>query len=607
MKTTYKLPRLTLSKDDCNASLCILSNNLGGFLFLSDPPISKFNGFFYNDDLDVYKIIENIRLVDSSFNEIEDNLWYLKRKHPGNTEKIFCPKGVNGIVYSLAKKSRIGIDFDCRKVNDMRQFGRFYEVAQEKKSIILSFVKKTDEREDDNQGAEEFSLFIAIQPKSFDASKDYEHVDTWEEHFYEYDNERKDLPLNRYVYRPIILNAKELLIAAGKTKEDALSELIKLRKAKPSKHDYKTLDKKKNLEAAAAFMCAQDSLEKLKTKYEGITRLYAGFPWFFQFWSRDENISLGALIKLHQFKIVKDLLFKYLKSIGNDGRLANRIPSSHLASADSIGWFWKRMGDFIEELKARHLLEKHLSSKEMEEVKAALAESIKRIEKNYKSDSLITNKKDETWMDTDMDNQDPRDGARIEVQALHLNMLRLMSELSNEKKYKNRENKMKKAVIERFWNGETLADGDGDFTARPNVFIAHYVYPDLLSRPEWQTCFENILKKLWLDWGGLASIDPKHRLFVPDYTGIDNKSYHRGDSWFWINNLAALCMFRNNPIYFEEKILKIIESSTKELLWHGAVGHAAEISSASHLSSKGCFAQAWSAAMFIELLMEVYK
>jgi len=242
------------------------------------------------------------------------------------------------------------------------------------------------------------------------------------------------------------------------------------------------------------------------------------------------------------------------------------------------------------------LLEKHLSSKEMEEVKAALAESIKRIEKNYKSDSLITNKKDETWMDTDMDNQDPRDGARIEVQALHLNMLRLMSELSNEKKYKNRENKMKKAVIERFWNGETLADGDGDFTARPNVFIAHYVYPDLLSRPEWQTCFENILKKLWLDWGGLASIDPKHRLFVPDYTGIDNKSYHRGDSWFWINNLAALCMFRNNPIYFEEKILKIIESSTKELLWHGAVGHAAEISSASHLSSKGCFAQAWSAA-----------
>ena len=604
MKITHKLPRLSISKDNCSTNTCILSNKRGNFLFLSEPALSKFNGFFLNIDLELYKIIENISIVKSEFDEIENNLTYIRRKHKNVTEKITCPEDINGLVYTLTKKSKISIDFDCRHMHDMRKFGRIYDVNVENDNIVIQFVKKTDDREDNKHNVEEYQLYIIIRPKRFRKETDYELLNQWIEHNYSYDHERKDFPADRYVYRPFIMDSKELLIGIGKTKDAALDEIEKLKKFKTIKNDYKIIDKKRKKMTSAAFICAQESVEKMKSEYGGITRLYAGFPWFFQFWSRDENICLGSLIRLRQFKIVKDILFTYVKHISKDGRLPNRIPSSQLGSADGIGWFWKRVGGFIKALEEIHLLQKYLSSKDMKDLKESLAESIKHIEKSYMSDGLITNNDNETWMDTDPQGQDPRDGKRIEIQALHLNMLRLMYNISGEKKYKTKEDKMKKKVINSFWNGENIADGIGDNTIRPNIFIAYYAYPDLLPRREWQTCFEKTLEKIWLDWGGISSIDKDHSMFIQEYTGLDDKSYHRGDSWYWINNLAALCMFKNNPIKFDDKIQKIIKASSNEILWNGSVGDHAEISSASHLSSKGCFAQAWSTAMFIELIIE---
>ncbi len=605
MKISHKLPRLGISRDGCDADVCVLANNLGSFLFLSPSSISKFNGFFTNYGLKLYKTVQNIGLLDQAPVEMENSLTAISRRYPGNSERIVCPDSIQGLIYTLSKKGSIFMDFDFRKMDDMRSFGRIYEVTQEDGRILVEFTKMTDEREDSTDGVAEFSFFAAIQPKGFSPQTDYKFIDYWLESDYRYDRERKDPPDRRYVYRPFMIKAKQLLIGVGKTKADAIAELDKLKKFKAGKKDYKTIDKKKDAEAAAAFICAQESLEKMKSEdIDGTTRLYAGYPWFFQFWSRDENVSLGALMKLKQFRTVKGILFKYLKNIGKDGRLANRVPSSHLGSADGVGWFWKRIGDFIAALKELHLREKYLSPKEMKDIRDSLADSIRKIEKNYKSGGLITNKDNETWMDTDPGGQDPRDGKRIEVQALHLNMLRLMHELSGDMRYKTKETKMRKEVIKGFWNGKLIADGVDDYTIRPNIFIAYYVYPDLLPRREWQTCFENALKKIWLDWGGLSSIDKGNPLFTPEYTGMDDRSYHRGDSWYWINNLAAICMFRNNAIEFEGRIKQIIKASSEEILWHGAIGDHAEISSASHLSSKGCFAQAWSAAIFIELMME---
>jgi glycogen debranching enzyme len=606
MNITHKIPGQGISMHS-DASSFMLTNSLGGFLFLSSRPLSKFSGVFFSDRLEIFKVLEDIGLVGSSYDEIENHLSYVKRKHKANSEKIFFPDGADGIFYSLDKKAKIAVDFDCRKAYDLRSFGRYYDVSVYGGVIIVKFTKRTDSKEDSSHGNEEFSLFVAIEPNGFDAKKDYEFINSWEERQYAYDAERKDFPASRHVYRPFIINAKGLFIAFGRTKESAIFGLEKLRKHKLEDRHYITIDKKKDEDAAAAFVCAQDSLAKMMISHEGKTRVFAGLPWFFQLWSRDELISLGALINLGHFKVVKDILFHYIRNIGSDGRLANRVPSSDLGSADGIGWLWKRVSDFIDKLEAGKELGNYLSEKELDEIKKALASSIEKIEKSYMRDGLVTNRMNETWMDTDYNKADVRDGACIEIQCLHLNMLHLAHQLTGDAKYEKREKVMRSDVLDAFWNGDILADRAEEFILRPNIFIAYYVYPDLLSRSEWESAFRHALDSLWLDWGGLSSIDKRHPLFTAEYSGIDNRSYHRGDSWFWLNNLAAICLLRNNAIEFEDKIKMIINANCDEILWHGAVGHHAELSSASHLSAKGCFAQAWSAAMFIELIIEGFK
>jgi glycogen debranching enzyme len=205
-------------------------------------------------------------------------------------------------------------------------------------------------------------------------------------------------------------------------------------------------------------------------------------------------------------------------------------------------------------------------------------------------------------MDTDWKN-DAREGARIEIQALFLAALRLLRKIDKADPF---EKELARKVRKEFFDGKILADGAGDKTIRPNVFIAAYAYPELLTKKEWIMCFESMLPKIWLSWGGLSSIGKSSPLFTSHNTGESAESYHRGDSWFWINNLAAIVLHRLDKDRFKKYIDKILKASIKEMLYMGVTGYSAELSSAAELKSQGCFCQAWSSAMFIELIDEIY-
>ncbi|MFH1849944.1 MAG: amylo-alpha-1,6-glucosidase, partial [archaeon] len=112
---------------------------------------------------------------------------------------------------------------------------------------------------------------------------------------------------------------------------------------------------------------------------------------------------------------------------------------------------------------------------------------------------------------------------------------------------------------------------------------------------------------LWLPWGGLATIDKTNALYSPRYTGIDNRSYHRGDSWYWINNIAAIVMCRLDKKLFRSYIDGILKASVNDILYQGYIGHASELSDASSQNAQASFCQAWSDAMFIELIDELYS
>ena len=350
-----------------------------------------------------------------------------------------------------------------------------------------------------------------------------------------------------------------------------------------------------NQEVNLAYNAAIHSLDSLMV--DG--RIFAGLPWFFQFWTRDEAISVGALIKQKRIKEAKDIIMKELSLVQKNGRLANRDPGTDTGSADATGWALLRLSQIVKEQK--------LDESETIFLKAKLEYILSKILDVYVNNELVYNKAQETWMDTTINGDDTREGARIEIQALQLALYKFVYELSGQEHFLELAMRLKEAIKNHFWNKEMLADGFEDYTIRPNIFIAYYSYPEILTDDEWKTCFDNALDKLWLHWGGLSTIDREHRWFQPNHTGQNNVSYHRGDSWYWINNLAAICMNRLDKEHYKDKIEKIVEASTHELLWMGAIGSHSEISSASHLESRGCFAQAWSLAMYIEMIIELFQ
>jgi glycogen debranching enzyme len=256
------------------------------------------------------------------------------------------------------------------------------------------------------------------------------------------------------------------------------------------------------------------------------------------------------------------------------------LPQSEKTNADSIGWLFKRIQDY-----------KKWDKQELALIKNKLEFSIDKITKNYMKNGLIYSNPLETWMDTEWA-YDNHSGFRIEIQALFLNMLSFAYKLTKKKKYKIQEEKMKELVKRIFFNGVYLIDGFEDWTKRPNVFIAAYIYPGLLSKKEWIVCFKSILKDLWLPWGGLSTIDFENPLFCSKHTGEIPQSYHRGDSWFWLNNLAAIVLHRTDKKVFKNYISKIFKASSNK---------CSELSSASKLSEEGCLYQTWSEAMFVEM------
>ena len=579
----------------------LITNKKGGYFCLANGNKSRYDGLFFFDEK-MYKIIESLHIVDSAkAGKIVNKFYEIERDCGDVTETFFMPHYYDSLVYDISKPIPVELVFDAKESYDQRQWGRFYSIWQEGDKIIAKFVKKTDSREDSSDGREEYSLFLVLKFEGM-----FKKVEEWERVHYEFDKKRNSMPYERYAFSALTLKTDKVVFSFSKNKEKAKKEadyvfrnIGSLRKKQKEYYDN-LLKLRKNIknDVMMAYSCAISSLDSLIVDNKGI---FAGLPWFFQFWTRDEAISLKALMLCEDFSLAKNILFRHLKSVLHDGKLPTK-PDYLLRSADSAGWISKRAENLIYILKNKEILEKHFTRNEIKKIEERIGHSLDFMIKYHTRENLVFNNANETWMDSLQ-----RDGFRIEIQAMQLSMYRLMYELTNNRIYRELEYSLKKEVMDKFWNKKYFADGLNDFIIRPNIFIAAYIYPELLTKKEWITCFDNALKSLWNNWGGVSTIDKNNPLFRPEHTGENNESYHNGDSWFWINNLAAIVLYRLNKKRYKKYINKILEASTKEILWQGAIGHHAELSSSKELRSEGCLAQAWSAAMYIELINEIYK
>ncbi len=582
--------------------LFLLANRKGGYLLLGDNNYTHYAGlcYFLPEEWTLYKTIDDIRLDKKPDNII--NKFYTVERITGTAKEKFFVFDKT-LYYEVNNyHGKITIDLDMRKINNNNDWGRTYKIYWEEGFIIIEY----------KQGEEKTYLVIKGEQR-------YTLLNEWEPRRYSYDKKRGERE-ERWIYKAIAIECQEncrLSFTFAKNKEEAKRtaeedyknwELIKSR-VRDYTYRVKTTDE-------VNYSTAVFALESfITTLNHGINRtgLFAGYPWFHQYWSRDEIISLRGLILAEKYYLAKEIIENHLKNIRKDGRIPNRQPSTGIGSADATLWLWKRIGDFIKHLEEEKLLWDYYTKEELDNIREKIRESIKLIRENYEKEGLITNGPQETWMDTTGGTNDNRAGARIEIQALMLASLKTLRKIdqilkkNNNSYYKNYEKELSERTKKEFFKEGKLWDGNNDSTQRPNIFIAYYAYPELLSKKEWKQAFNNALKELWLDWGGIASISKKHPLYQKRHTGNNDKSYHRGDSWYWVNNIAGIALQRTDPEEYEYYIKSIKNASTRELLWGGIAGQSAELSSAEEQTSEGCLAQAWSAATLIELLWELEK
>jgi len=664
MIITHKVKKEKISKNifntiERNLSVFMLSRRGHYFSIPAVPSdqLTNLNGWFniieknnVNNNYSMYKSIDNI-YISKIVTEIVNNFTNIERISSDTVEKFTLAK--NGLIYEVNSYSEyVYLDLDFREIFDTSDKGRIYKIYKHNDLIIVEYTKFSD----DALKNIEHKAYLVIK-----GANDYELINKWSQKFYHYDFSRKD-GANFFIYNALKIPCRKdikLYFAFSEDKDVAIQKVddIFMHNEKIDEvyaHYIDNVLSVKNgvqeiagSEAAFAYTSCVHAIDNLSMQLainnKRITGMWAGLPWFYQYWSRDELVSVMSLMLEHRYDYSKELLMKYLFEITTDGRLSNRYPAANLGTADSIGWLFKRLQDFLLLCERRNNFNNYFTLYDLNYMSERLKFSIKMLLKNHSKDGLIYNDRQETWIDTfnsESNDKDYREGARIEIQALFLNMLKLMNILDNylANKFVKKNDKLvkiirsemnadvleeeiKKIVRERFFKNIDgrmyLNDGYNcplDSVIRPNVFLAYYIYPDLLTSNEWKEVFDNALPKLWCDWdlgegvkgGGLSTIDKTHPLYQPYYTGLDNKSYHRGDSWFWINNIAAISMYRLDKEKYKDNIFKILNSSSYDILYWGFIGYASELASSGWFKSGGCLCQTWSIATFIELMHEVY-
>jgi glycogen debranching enzyme len=507
----------------------------------------------------------------------------------------------------------VSIDLDFRFLYDFPIFGRVYELKKQDNIIIVKYTK-FDNKFNDN--IEEI-FFLAIKVDNLDDSS-LALIDNWIQKNYSID-EKRDYPSSRYVNNAIKFKIKN---GSGRMTFSFDHDLNKVLDKLNHFHSYPIIPNASN-KKESRFSFELDALDYslnlnihnilINNRYY-VKQIFAGWAWFFQFWTRDSLISLGALILNKKYGLVQKILDEYLSLEDNRGLIDSRIPSSQLKAIDSTGWLFKRYYDFIYSLTKKSDLHNFYNYNSLTKLNNRLRKVFDDFTRNNIKDGLVYSGKNETWMDTDYADTG-REGFCIEIQALTLTMiktLRLLSILTKTrllKRHADIETKLLINVRKKFFNNGRIADlvnNNPVSVQRSNLFLAYYIYPHMFRKEEWKTAFTHALKKLWLEWGGLSSIDKTHNSFTPEHTGSNNKSYHRGDSWYFMNNIAAISLYAVDSIGFSNYVNKIFDASRKDLFFSGVIGGASEISSASHQTGEGCLNQSWSSATFIELISALY-
>ena len=355
--------------------------------------------------------------------------------------------------------------------------------------------------------------------------------------------------------------------------------------------------------------------------------IYAGLPWFNDYWGRDLFISFpGACLVTGQFDVARKILLSFSKFQNNDvnskyyGRLPNRARPDEIIynSTDctprlliAIYEYLKYTGDTNIVKELYHVIKK----------------AIEGAEKNWIDEKgYLTHDDADTWMDArekGVKPYSPRGNRANDIQALWFSQLKissffahLMNDYNNSFKWDSMANNVKKNFFKDFIDDRYYFFADRitlnntkDFKLRPNQIFALDLIDDEQRKLE---IIKTIWSKLTYPWG-VASLYQMDNDFHPYHEHWHyyhkDEAYHNGTVWLWLNGMAMQQMIEYSQ---KEKAFILFLNMMKQALLKDAVGSLPENFDAlprkgkKWPNSSGTFLQAWSNAEHLRVWYEYF-
>ncbi len=357
------------------------------------------------------------------------------------------------------------------------------------------------------------------------------------------------------------------------------------------------------------------TMDQLLTKQQGYG-IYAGLPWFNEYWGRDEFIALpGATLVTGQFEWAKKILtsFAEFQETDENSEFYGRVPN--IVNPENIDYHTTDgTPRFI--IQLREYVKYSGDTSIIRELYPNVRYSIEGALKNRVDEKgFLLHEDNETWMDarrsSDLMPYSPRGSRANDIQALWYGQLnagiyfaRFMNDRVNEDKWRKIAEKVK-SNFEKEYRGEGykyLADrldknNRPDFKLRPNQLFALDLIDDEPFRWEaTRICWEELV----YPWG-VASLDRHDPFFHPFHLQWENyhkdEAYHNGTVWLWNNGIAMQRMIEANQ---QETAYLLFKNMNRQALTMGVVGGMAENMDAyPHAGEKwpkltGTYLQAWS-------------
>ncbi len=388
----------------------------------------------------------------------------------------------------------------------------------------------------------------------------------------------------------------------------------------------------KNKRLQNALEWAVISMDALVTRQRG-PGIWAGLPWFNNYWGRDTFISLpGALLATGKFEQAKQILRNFARFQQTDpqkrtwGRIPNRITNDEIIynTADGTWWFMRSLFQYYLSTGDAAFLREMFPHIRLA-VRGALQKRTDRL-------GFLRHGDAETWMDAAgaKGAWSPRGDRAVEIQALWYTALHiaarcariLNTDLNEAQSWRQEAQKLRRNFNRLFWDSTRAclfdhlnADGTPDTSLRPNQIFAVTVpdlngVPPLLSKERQELVARTVTQNLTTANGVLSlwfkdpNFHPYHH-FLPYY--VPDAAYHNGLIWSWLAGPVLSAQLKFNQILPADTLYL---NEAWQIMRQDAIGNYAELleplprKGRQDLRVSGAISQAWSLAEFIRNFYE---